>query len=234
MRQHRRRPRSRSRGPKGLSGARRLDRDPLRRPTVARQRRTAMSYEYERVATPASGLRLHLNENTRRLLAARASTRSRGSRRAMPRSIPTTTRRIAAVCARLRRRPPNTLAAHERPRRRHPRRRDGGVARRSARRIRSRRSCVAPAFDMYAACTDALGGRDRRRAARQPDFEFPLGRDAVRPISDAHAHRLAHESAQSDRRNAFRSSDPARLRAAAPSRASSSSTRRTRTSAAPA
>ena len=48
------------------AGARRVGGDPARRGrrSERRPRRNAMSYEYERVATPASGLRLHLNENT--------------------------------------------------------------------------------------------------------------------------------------------------------------------------
>ena len=50
-----------------------------------------MSYEYERVTQPPSGLRLHLNENTAgcspRVLAA-----LHGMTRETPRSTPTTTR----------------------------------------------------------------------------------------------------------------------------------------------
>ena len=79
---------------------------------------------------------------------------------------------VAACAARLRRRR-RLAAADQRARRGHPRWPRSRVLRGS-----SAAPCeaivVVPAFDMYAACADAVGGRDGRQCRSAADFAFPL------------------------------------------------------------
>ncbi len=132
-----------------------------------------MSHEYERVLTPASGLRLHLNENTS------------GCSPAVMEALRTLTRRdvaaypdyddaITACAARLGVASDSLLLTNGL---------DEGILAASVAALRNSPAAspfeaivIVPAFDMYAACTDAAGGRvvDVPLGA---DFTFPL--DAV-------------------------------------------------------
>jgi histidinol-phosphate aminotransferase len=127
-----------------------------------------MSYEYERVATPASGLRLHLNENTAGcspavIEALRALTREQIA------EYPDYDEVIAATATRLNTPPDSLLLTNGL---------DEGILVASMVALRGNAAggeglVVVPAFDMYAACTDALGGRV---------IQVPLGDDFAFPI----------------------------------------------------
>jgi histidinol-phosphate aminotransferase len=132
-----------------------------------------MSYEYERVVTPSSGLRLHLNENTagcspRVIEALRQLTREDAA------SYPDYEATVDACARRLNVSPDQLLLTNGL---------DEGILTCSVTALRSSGGTapeaivVVPAFDMYAACADAAGGRviEIRCGA---DFEFPL--DSVR------------------------------------------------------
>jgi histidinol-phosphate aminotransferase len=129
-----------------------------------------VSYEYERVATPASGLRLHLNENTAGcspavLAALRALTRQDVA------AYPDYGDAIAACAARLRVPADSLLLTNGL---------DEGIFLAALDALRGSSAAtpfeavvVVPAFDMYAACTDAVGGR----VVEVPlggGFQFPL------------------------------------------------------------
>jgi histidinol-phosphate aminotransferase len=129
-----------------------------------------MSYEYERVATPASGLRLHLNENTAGcspavIEAIRALTREQIA------EYPDYEAVNDAAAARLNTSADSLLLTNGL---------DEGILVASMVALRATGGeaegiVVVPAFDMYAACTDALGGR----VIQVPlgvGFEFPLQR----------------------------------------------------------
>jgi histidinol-phosphate aminotransferase len=132
-----------------------------------------MSYEYERVLTPASGIRLHLNENTagcspRVLAALHAMTREQAA------WYPDYDAAIAACASRLGVPPREVLLTNGL---------DEGILLVALAALRGSRPedpyeaiVVQPAFDMYAACADAVGGKVVEIAPR-PDFSFPL--DAV-------------------------------------------------------
>ncbi|HEU4937513.1 MAG TPA: aminotransferase class I/II-fold pyridoxal phosphate-dependent enzyme [Vicinamibacterales bacterium] len=134
-----------------------------------------MTYEYERVATPVSGLRLHLNENTAGcspavIEAIRALTREQIA------EYPDYDAVIEATAARLNIAADSLLLTNGL---------DEGILVASMVALRANAGdtegiVVVPAFDMYAACTDALGGH----VVQVPlgdDFAFPSDRvvDAV-------------------------------------------------------
>jgi histidinol-phosphate aminotransferase len=127
-----------------------------------------MSYEYERVATPASGLRLHLNENTAGCSPAVIDALARLTRTAIA-EYPDYDAAISATAARLGVAAESLLLTNGL---------DEGilVAAMAAFRATAGEAeaiVVVPAFDMYAACTDATGGRV---------VEVPLGDGFTFPI----------------------------------------------------
>ena len=128
-----------------------------------------MSYEYERVA-PASGLRLHLNENT-----AGCSPAVVAALRALSAQdlaiYPDYDDAVAACAARLRVDPESLLLTNGL---------DEGILVAAMVALRGATSAVpfegivvVPAFDMYAACTDEAGGHVVE-VPLGPAFEFPL------------------------------------------------------------
>jgi histidinol-phosphate aminotransferase len=129
-----------------------------------------VSYEYERVATPASGLRLHLNENTAGCSPAVIDAIARLTRVDLA-SYPDYDAAIAACAVRLEV-DPNALVLTNGL--------DEGIL---AAAMVALRDCspdnrldaivVVPAFDMYASCTDAVGGTIIEVPLRS-GFEFPL------------------------------------------------------------
>lgn len=132
-----------------------------------------MSYEYERVLTPASGLRLHLNENT-----AGCSPAVLAALQALTRQdiavYPDYGDAIAACAARLRVPADSLLLTNGL---------DEGILVAAIAALRGSSAAapfetvvVVPAFDMYAACSDATGGRVVEVPLGR-EFEFPL--DAV-------------------------------------------------------
>jgi histidinol-phosphate aminotransferase len=129
-----------------------------------------MSYEYERVATPADGLRLHLNENTAGcspavIEAVRALTREQIA------EYPDYDAAIEATAARFSVSADSLLLTNGL---------DEGILVAAIVALRATGGdadgiVVVPAFDMYAACTDALGGRVIQ-VPLGDEFEFPLER----------------------------------------------------------
>jgi histidinol-phosphate aminotransferase len=129
-----------------------------------------MTYQYERVATPLSGLRLHLNENT-----AGCSPSVVVALGAMGRldlaTYPDYDAAIAATAAQLRVEPDALVLTNGL---------DEGIL---AAAMVALRGCssdtpleaivVVPAFDMYASCTDAMAGTIVE-VPLGPAFEFPL------------------------------------------------------------
>jgi histidinol-phosphate aminotransferase len=128
-----------------------------------------MSYEYERVATPASGLRLHLNENTAGcspavLQALHSLTRLQIA------EYPDYDAAVAASAARLGVTADSLLLTNGL---------DEGILVAALLAFRATGGdaeglVVVPAFDMYAACTDATGGHV---------VEVPLGDGFAFPIA---------------------------------------------------
>ena len=132
-----------------------------------------MSHEYERVLTPAAaGLRLHLNENTagcspRVLAAMQAVTREQAA------WYPDYEAATAACASHLGVTPEHVLLTNGL---------DEGILLVAIAALRGAGAAdpyeavvVQPAFDMYAACSDAAGGRVID-VAPNPDFSFPLDR----------------------------------------------------------
>jgi histidinol-phosphate aminotransferase len=128
-----------------------------------------MNYEYERVATPASGLRLHLNENTAGcspavIEALHALTAVQLA------AYPDYDAAIGATARRLQVSPDALLLTNGL---------DEGIlvaAMVALRKVADGEAViVVPAFDMYAACTDAVGGRVVEIPLAS-DFSFPLER----------------------------------------------------------
>ncbi|MFL6278675.1 MAG: pyridoxal phosphate-dependent aminotransferase [Vicinamibacterales bacterium] len=127
-----------------------------------------MSYEYERVATPASGLRLHLNENTAGcspavIEAIRTLTRGQIA------EYPDYDAAIAATAARFNISADSLVLTNGL---------DEGILVAAILALRATGGdaegvVVVPAFDMYAACTDALGGRVIQ-VPLGDEFEFPI------------------------------------------------------------
>ena len=128
-----------------------------------------MSYEYERVATPAGGLRLHLNENTAGCSPAVVEA-LRALTAVQLAEYPDYDEAIAATARRLQVGRDSVLLTNGL---------DEGilvaamVALRDA--VNGEAIVVVSAFDMYAACTDAVGGRVVP-VSLEPDFGFPLER----------------------------------------------------------
>jgi histidinol-phosphate aminotransferase len=125
-----------------------------------------MAYEYEKVVTPASGLRLHLNENT-----AGCSPKVMTALNALTREdiavYPDYDRAVAATAARLGVEPHDIVMTNGL---------DEGILAASVCALRGTRAdaivCV-PAFYMYAVCADAAGGRVVE-VPINPDYSFPL------------------------------------------------------------
>ena len=128
-----------------------------------------MSYEYERVITPSSGLRLHLNENTagcspRVLAALHALTREQAA------FYPDYSAAVTACAARLGVGSDDVLLTNGL---------DEGILAAAVCAVRDRSLqdpealIVVPAFDMYAACADAAGARVVEIPANR-NFDFPL------------------------------------------------------------
>jgi len=127
-----------------------------------------MSHEYERVATPANGLRLHLNENTAGcspavIEAIRALTREQIA------EYPDYDAAVEAAAARFRISADSLLLTNGL---------DEGILVAAMVALRATGGdadgiVVVPAFDMYAACTDAIGGRV---------IQVPLGDGFVFPL----------------------------------------------------
>lgn len=127
-----------------------------------------MSVEYERVPEPGDGLRLHLNENTRGCSPAVLQA-IRGLDAADMAFYPAYDAAIARCAAHLDVQPDELLLTNGL---------DEGimaacVVAASDRRGDAESIVVEPAFDMYAACTDAVGGTIVTVSPR-PDFDFPL------------------------------------------------------------
>jgi len=126
-----------------------------------------MSYEYERIATPKAGLRLHLNENTAgcspKVIAA-----LQGLTRRQAAEYPDYDDAVSAASQRLRVSPDELLLTNGL---------DEGLLAISIVMLRSNSSpeaiVVVPAFDMYAACADAAGGHVVE-VPLKTDFSFPL------------------------------------------------------------
>jgi histidinol-phosphate aminotransferase len=129
-----------------------------------------MTYEYERVAAPAGALRLHLNENTagcspRVLAAIHALTREDAA------FYPDYNDTVAAAARRLGVAPDRMVLTNGL---------DDGILATAVAAFRDRSDggdyeaiVVVPAFDMYAACIDAAGGRV---------VEVPLGDGFAFPL----------------------------------------------------
>lgn len=128
-----------------------------------------MSYEYERIVTPTGGLRLHLNENTagcspKVIAALQSVTREQAA------LYPDYDAVAAAVARRLGAGTDEIALTNGL---------DEGILAASIVMLRGGSAAapdeaivVVPAFDMYAACADAVGGRV---------VEVPLGRDFAFP-----------------------------------------------------
>ena len=127
-----------------------------------------MSYEYERVLTPSSGLRLHLNENTagcspRVIDALRTLTREHAA------FYPDYQATVDACARHLRVEPDRVQLTNGL---------DEGILACSISAVRGSAGLaeavvVVPAFDMYAACADAAGARVIE-VAHDADWAFPL------------------------------------------------------------
>lgn len=132
-----------------------------------------MTYEYERVVTPASGLRLHLNENTAGCSPAVHAALQRLTRQDAA-FYPDYTAAIEACAARLGVPVDRVLLTNGL---------DDGILALSVKAIRGspvdapfEAIVIVPAFDMYASCADVAGGHVREVPLGE-GFSFPL--DAV-------------------------------------------------------
>lgn len=127
-----------------------------------------MAYEYEKVVTPSSGLRLHLNENTagcspKVIAALNALTREDVA------AYPDYDRSLAATAARLGV-PQNEIVLTNGL--------DEGIlatAVSGLRRTNGEAIVCVPAFYMYAVCADAAGG-EVVNVSINDDYSFPLAR----------------------------------------------------------
>jgi histidinol-phosphate aminotransferase len=138
-----------------------------------------VSYEYERVATPASGLRLHLNENT----AGCSPAVLQALARLTPVDLavyPDYDDAVGASARRLGVRSDWLLLTNGL---------DEGILAAAMVALRGSSAAapleaivVVPAFDMYASCTDAVGGTVIE-VPLGPEFGFPL-RDVVASVTD--------------------------------------------------
>ena len=141
-----------------------------------------MTYEYERVIAPADALRLHLNENTAGCSPKVIAALHRLTRHDIA-TYPDYDAVTAACAARLGVSPDRLLLTNGLD--------DGILAaamsalKHSPREAPFEAIVVVPAFDMYAACADAAGGR----VVEVPlgdDFAFPLG-DVLAAITSGRA-----------------------------------------------
>ena len=139
-----------------------------------------MSYEYERVETPAGGLRLHLNENTAGCSPAVLEA-LRGITGEAAACYPDYSAPIAACCDHLGIPADHLLLTNGL---------DEGILaasvaalRGSPGALRPEAIVIVPAFDMYAASADAAGGRVVE-ILQGPQFEFPLD-SVLRAINPA-------------------------------------------------
>jgi histidinol-phosphate aminotransferase len=129
-----------------------------------------MSYEYERVATPATGLRLHLNENTAGCSPAVIEA-LQSLTRVQIAEYPDYDAAVTAAAARLDVTADSLLLTNGL---------DEGILVAALLAFRATGGdaeglVVVPAFDMYAACTDATGGH----VVEVPlgdGFDFPIAR----------------------------------------------------------
>jgi histidinol-phosphate aminotransferase len=127
-----------------------------------------VNYEYERVATPSSGLRLHLNENTAGCSPAVVEA-LRSLTPVQLAEYPGYDAAIDATARRLGVSQDSVLLTNGL---------DEGIlvaAMIALRNYPGEAIVVVPAFDMYAACTDAVGGRVIE-VPLESDFTFPLER----------------------------------------------------------
>ena len=131
-----------------------------------------MSHEYEKVATPSTGLRLHLNENTSGCSTAVVEALRRITREDAA-LYPDYTAAIDAAARHLDVDRDNLLLTNGL---------DEGIFAASVTALRGSAQnepfeaiAVVPAFDMYAACADAAGGRVVE-VPHDEDFCFPLQR----------------------------------------------------------
>lgn len=138
-----------------------------------------MTYEYERVLTPAAGRRLHLNENTAGCSPAVIAAIGALTRRDAA-FYPDYDAAIGATAAHFGVTPDRVLLTNGL---------DEGILAASVVALRGYASespaealVVLPAFDMYAACSDAAGGRVVE-VAPEPDLSFP-GDRALAAITD--------------------------------------------------
>jgi histidinol-phosphate aminotransferase len=127
-------------------------------------------YNYERVVTPATGLRLHLNENTAGCSPA-VHAALQGMNRHDAAFYPDYDAAIEACAVRLGVPPARVLLTNGL---------DEGILALTVSALRGTTAAepfevlvVVPAFDMYAACADAVGGRV---------IEVPLGKDFAFPL----------------------------------------------------
>ena len=140
-----------------------------------------MSYEYERVVTPASGLRLHLNENTAGCSPA-VHAALQGLTRHDAAFYPSYDRAIDACARRMGVAADRVLLTNGL---------DEGILALSVAALRGSGAAspfevivIVPAFDMYAACADAAGGRVVEVPLGE-GFSFPLDRllGAINPAT---------------------------------------------------
>lgn len=131
-----------------------------------------MTYEYERVITPQAGRRLHLNENTAGCSPAVIEALQRLTRQDAA-FYPDYDAALAATAAHFGVARDRVLLTNGL---------DEGILAVSVAALRgfaadspAEAIIVLPAFDMYAACTDAAGGRVVEVAA-EPDLSFPASR----------------------------------------------------------
>lgn len=131
-----------------------------------------MTYEYERVLTPTSGRRLHLNENTAGCSPAVIAALGRLTRQDAA-FYPDYDNAIGAAAAFLGVTPDRVLLTNGL---------DEGILAVSIAALRgfaadspAEAIVVLPAFDMYAACSDAAGGRVVL-VSPEPDLSFPVDR----------------------------------------------------------
>jgi histidinol-phosphate aminotransferase len=137
-----------------------------------------MSYEYERVVAPGNALRLHLNENTAGCSPKVIAALQRLTRQDIA-VYPDYDAVVAACAARLGVDPARLLLTNGL---------DDGILATAVSALRGspiaepfEAIVVVPAFDMYAACADAAGGRIVE-VPLGPDFDFPI-RGVLRAIT---------------------------------------------------